>query len=150
MTTPSLIYGMGHAVYSLSDPRANIFKAFVESLSKEKGREDEFRLYSMVERLAPQVIAEERKIYKGVSANVDFYPALFTVCWIFPPSCLPPFSPSPGFPAGAPTGSRSWPMPERSSVPLINVFKRCGNTPPCLNGKNSCSYQPVLYPRGPA
>lgn len=64
---------MGHAVYSLSDPRANIFKAFVESLSKEKGREDEFRLYSMVERLAPQVIAEERKIYKGVSANVDFY-----------------------------------------------------------------------------
>ena len=68
-----LIYGMGHAVYSLSDPRANIFKAFVESLSKEKGREDEFRLYSMVERLAPQVIAEERKIYKGVSANVDFY-----------------------------------------------------------------------------
>ena len=45
----------------------------MESLSKEKGREDEFRLYSMVERLAPQVIAEERKIYKGVSANVDFY-----------------------------------------------------------------------------
>ena len=68
-----LIYGMGHAVYSLSDPRANIFKAFVESLSKEKGRMEEFQLYSMVERLAPQVIAEERKIYKGVSANVDFY-----------------------------------------------------------------------------
>ncbi|MCI9384498.1 MAG: citrate synthase, partial [Lachnospiraceae bacterium] len=68
-----LIYGMGHAVYSLSDPRANIFKSFVESLSKEKNRMDEFRLYSMVERLAPQVIAEERQIYKGVSANVDFY-----------------------------------------------------------------------------
>lgn len=68
-----LIYGMGHAVYSLSDPRANIFKSFVESLSKEKGREEEFRLYSMIERLAPQVIGEERKIYKGVSANVDFY-----------------------------------------------------------------------------
>ena len=68
-----LIYGMGHAVYSLSDPRANIFKSFVESLSKEKGRMDEFRLYSMVERLAPQVIAQERQIYKGVSANVDFY-----------------------------------------------------------------------------
>ena len=68
-----LIYGMGHAVYSLSDPRANIFKAFVESLSKEKGRMEEFQLYSMVERLAPQVIAEDRKIYKGVSANVDFY-----------------------------------------------------------------------------
>lgn len=68
-----LIYGMGHAVYSLSDPRANVFKAFVESLSKEKGREEEFNLYSKVEELAPQVIAKERKIYKGVSANVDFY-----------------------------------------------------------------------------
>lgn len=68
-----LIYGMGHAVYSLSDPRANIFKSFVESLSKEKGRKEEFELYSMVERLAPEIIAEERQIYKGVSANVDFY-----------------------------------------------------------------------------
>ncbi len=68
-----LIYGMGHAVYSISDPRANIFKGFVQSLSEEKGRQEEFKLYSMVEKLAPQVIAEERKIYKGVSANVDFY-----------------------------------------------------------------------------
>ena len=68
-----LIYGMGQAVYSLSDPRANIFKKFVKSLSEEKGREDEYMLYSLVEQLAPQVIAEERKIYKGVSANVDFY-----------------------------------------------------------------------------
>ena len=68
-----LIYGMGHAVYSLSDPRANIFKSFVERLSKEKGREDEFKLYSMVEQLAPKIIGEERQIYKGVSANVDFY-----------------------------------------------------------------------------
>lgn len=68
-----LIYGMGHAVYSLSDPRANVFKSFVENLSREKGREAEFDLYSRVERLAPQVIAKERKVYKGVSANVDFY-----------------------------------------------------------------------------
>ncbi len=68
-----LIYGMGHAVYSLSDPRANVFKAFVEKLSKAKGREDEFNLYSKVEELAPIVIGEKRKIYKGVSANVDFY-----------------------------------------------------------------------------
>ena len=68
-----LIYGMGHAVYSLSDPRANIFKRFVEKLSTEKGKEDEFRLYSLIERLAPEIIAEERKIYKGVSANIDFY-----------------------------------------------------------------------------
>jgi citrate synthase len=68
-----LIYGMGHAVYSLSDPRANIFKHFVENLSKEKGRLDEYRLYSSVQRLAAKVIADERKIYKGVSANIDFY-----------------------------------------------------------------------------
>ena len=64
---------MGHAVYSISDPRANVFRKFVKSLSEEKGREKEFGLYSAVERLAPQIIAEERKIYKGVSANVDFY-----------------------------------------------------------------------------
>lgn len=68
-----LIYGMGHAIYSLSDPRANVFKSFVKNLSEEKGLHDEFELYSMVERLAPEVIGEERKIYKGVSANVDFY-----------------------------------------------------------------------------
>jgi citrate synthase len=68
-----LIYGMGHAVYSKSDPRAQVFKSFVKSLSAEKGREDEFALYSMVERLAPEVIAGERRIYKGVCANVDFY-----------------------------------------------------------------------------
>ena len=68
-----LIYGMGHAVYSLSDPRAKILKAFVESLSKEKGREEEFQLYSSVARLAQEVIGQERHIYKGVSANVDFY-----------------------------------------------------------------------------
>ena len=68
-----LIYGMGHAVYSLSDPRANVFKKFVKSLSEEKGLDKEFKLYSLVERLAPEVIAEERRIYKGVSANVDFY-----------------------------------------------------------------------------
>lgn len=68
-----LIYGMGHAVYSISDPRAKVFKSFVEKLSAEKGREDEFALYSLVERLAPEVIAAERRIYKGVCANVDFY-----------------------------------------------------------------------------
>ncbi len=68
-----LIYGIGHAVYSLSDPRAKIMSGFVEGLSKEKGRGDEFLLYSNVERLAVKLITQERKIYKGVSANVDFY-----------------------------------------------------------------------------
>ena len=68
-----LIYGMGHAVYSLSDLRARVFKSFVERLAVAKGREKDFALYSMVENLAPEVIAEKRHIYKGVSANVDFY-----------------------------------------------------------------------------
>ena len=68
-----LIYGMGHAVYSLSDPRAVVFKSFVESLAKEKDRMEDYQLYSTIERLAPEVIADKRKIYKGVSANVDFY-----------------------------------------------------------------------------
>ena len=68
-----LIYGMGHAVYSLSDPRAQVFKGFVEQLAAAKGREKDFALYSMIERVAPEVISEKARIYKGVSANVDFY-----------------------------------------------------------------------------
>lgn len=71
-----LIYGMGHAVYSISDPRANVLKQYVRSLSEEKNMQEEFALYEMVERLAPEIIARERKIYKGVSANVDFYSGL--------------------------------------------------------------------------
>lgn len=68
-----LIYGVGHAIYSKSDPRAVILKSFVEKLSVEKGLEKEFALYSLVERLAPEIIARERQMYKGVSINVDFY-----------------------------------------------------------------------------
>lgn len=68
-----LIYGMGHAVYSLSDPRANIFKRYVGLLSKEKNCFKEYELYSKIAKLAPEVIAEKRKIYKGVSPNIDFY-----------------------------------------------------------------------------
>lgn len=68
-----LIYGIGHAIYSVSDPRARIFKEYVSKLAAEKGRTDEFKLYSSVEALAPQIIGRERNMYKGVSANVDFY-----------------------------------------------------------------------------
>lgn len=68
-----LIYGMGHAVYSISDPRANIFQAFVGKLSEEKHMEKEYKLYMDVAEIAKEVIAEKRKIYKGVSPNVDFY-----------------------------------------------------------------------------
>ncbi|HIS53169.1 MAG TPA: citrate/2-methylcitrate synthase [Candidatus Onthomonas avicola] len=68
-----LIYGMGHAVYSLSDPRAEVFKSFVHRLADAKGRQKDFAFYSMIDRLAPEVIREHRHIYKGVSTNVDFY-----------------------------------------------------------------------------
>ena len=68
-----LIYGMGHAIYSLSDPRAEVFKGLVKKLAFAKGREEDFNLYSTIEKLAPKVIAEKRRIYKGVSMNVDFY-----------------------------------------------------------------------------
>lgn len=68
-----LIYGMGHAVYSISDPRAKIFKSFVEKLAAEKGMEREFDLYTRVERLAPEIINAKRKTYKAISANIDFY-----------------------------------------------------------------------------
>ncbi|MDE6104044.1 MAG: citrate/2-methylcitrate synthase, partial [Oscillospiraceae bacterium] len=68
-----LIYGMGHAVYSLSDPREVIFKGFVEKLAKEKGRDKDMALYNNIEKIAPKLIAQERQIFKGVSPNVDFY-----------------------------------------------------------------------------
>ena len=68
-----LIYGMGHAVYSLSDPRERVFKSYVEKLAAEKGRDQDLLLYENIENIAPRVIAERRKIYKGVSPNVDFY-----------------------------------------------------------------------------
>ena len=71
-----LIYGMGHAVYSKSDPRADILKDCAKMLAVEKGYEEDFALYETVADLAPQIIAEKRKMYKGVSANVDFYSGL--------------------------------------------------------------------------
>ncbi len=71
-----LIYGIGHAVYSISDPRALILRNHVEELAQEKGMEKEYQLYANVEKLAPQAIGELRQIYKGVSANVDFYSGL--------------------------------------------------------------------------
>ena len=68
-----LVYGMGHAIYSLSDPREQVLKRFVEALAKAKGRTEDLALYTNIEKIAPRVIAEERKIYKGVCPNVDFY-----------------------------------------------------------------------------
>lgn len=68
-----LIYGMGHAVYSLSDPRERVFKKYVENLAEEKGMQEDMELYQNIEEIAPRVIAKKRRIYKGVSPNVDFY-----------------------------------------------------------------------------
>ena len=68
-----LIYGMGHAVYSISDPRADVFKGYVEKLATAKGKQKEYKLYTDVERISKELIMEKRKIYKGVSANVDFF-----------------------------------------------------------------------------
>lgn len=85
-----LIYGVGHAVYSKSDPRAVIFKNFVEKLSIEKGLQKEFNLYSLVEKLAPEIISEERPIYKGVSVNVDFYSGFVYKMLGLPPELFTP------------------------------------------------------------
>ena len=85
-----LIYGMGHAVYSISDPRADIFKGFVKKLAKEKGHEAEYGLYEKVEHLAPVIIGEKRKMYKGVNANVDFYSGLVYSMLDLPPALYTP------------------------------------------------------------
>jgi citrate synthase len=85
-----LIYGVGHAVYSVSDPRTLILREHAEELAKEKGMEDEFRLHAKVEKLAPEVIGKTRKIYKGVSANVDFYSGFVYKMMGIPPELFTP------------------------------------------------------------
>lgn len=85
-----LIYGMGHAIYSVSDPRAEIFKQFVAQLAEEKGYTKEYALYEKVEHMAPKVIGEKRKIYKGVNANVDFYSGLVYGMLDLPPELYTP------------------------------------------------------------
>ncbi len=85
-----LIYGMGHAVYSVSDPRACVIRKYVEQLAAEKNMDDEYELYSRVEKLAPEIIADKRKIYKGVSANVDFYSGLVYNMLGIPPEMFTP------------------------------------------------------------
>lgn len=85
-----LIYGMGHAVYSLSDPRTVILREHAAQLAREKGLEDECRLYLKVEQLAPEVITKVRKMYKGVSANVDFYSGFVYRMLNIPPELYTP------------------------------------------------------------
>ena len=71
-----LVYGIGHAVYSISDPRADILREYAEKLANAKGLQADYEYYEKVARIAPEVIGEKRKMYKGVSANVDFYSGL--------------------------------------------------------------------------
>ncbi|MCI8835962.1 MAG: citrate/2-methylcitrate synthase [Ruminococcus sp.] len=85
-----LIYGMGHAIYSVSDPRADIFKRFVKQLAREKGHEEEYALYEKVEHMAPEIIGEKRRMYKGVNANVDFYSGLVYSMLDLPPALYTP------------------------------------------------------------
>ena len=85
-----LIYGMGHAIYSVSDPRADIFKRFVKQLAREKGHQEEYALYEKVEHMAPEIIGEKRRMYKGVDANVDFYSGLVYSMLDLPPALYTP------------------------------------------------------------
>ena len=85
-----LIYGMGHAIYSISDPRADIFKRFVKQLAREKGHQEEYALYEKVEHMAPEIIGEKRRMYKGVNANVDFYSGLVYSMLDLPPALYTP------------------------------------------------------------
>ena len=85
-----LIYGMGHAVYSMSDPREEVLNSFVEKLAKEKDMERDYILYKNVEELAPEAIAETRRIFKGVSPNVDFYSGLVYKMLNIPPELYTP------------------------------------------------------------
>ena len=85
-----LIYGMGHAIYSMNDPRADVLKGLVKQLAKEKGKEAEYALYETVEYMAPEIIAEKRRMYKGVNANVDFYSGLLYSMLELPPELYTP------------------------------------------------------------
>ena len=114
-----LIYGMGHAVYTLSDPRCVILKEYAKKLSAEKHREKEFARYESVERIAGECIAKKRRLLKPVCANVDSTAVSSTQCLAFQKSSTPRSLLSPVSPAGPHTGSKSLSTKERSSVRLI-------------------------------
>lgn len=102
-----LIYGMGHAVYSLSDPREQVFRKFVEELAHNKGKDKDLMLYENIEKIAPMLIARERKIYKGVSPNVDFYSGFVYEMLGIPRELYTPLLPLQELPDGAPTEWRN-------------------------------------------
>ena len=85
-----LIYGVGHAVYSLSDPRSKVLKGFVEKLAEANGMTEEFKLYNRIEKLAPELIMQRRKVFKGVCVNVDFYSGFVYRMLGLPPELFTP------------------------------------------------------------
>lgn len=103
-----LIYGMGHAVYSLSDPRERVFRSYVEHLAEAKGRQKDMNLYNMIEEVAPELIAEKRHIFKGVSPNVDFTVVSYMKCLAFRRNCIHHCLPLQELQDGVHTGWRSW------------------------------------------
>ena len=137
-----LIYGFGHAVYSISDPRERIFKAFVSQLAAEKGMLDELGLYEKVEKLAPEVIAAKRHIYKGVSPNVDFYSG-----FVYGRNCIRRSLRLRGLQAGVRTGSKSLSVWEKSSVPpMCRLWKNSSHR--LVPNEPCCEKNPRGDPRG--
>lgn len=118
-----LIYGMGHAVYSISDPRAEIFKGLVQNLAKEKQRMPEFELYSMVERLAPEVIAKERKFIKVLVQMWTFTVDSYIVCWIYRLNCIRQFLQLQELQVGVHIVLKKLLMKERLFVQLISLYQ---------------------------
>ncbi len=104
-----LIYGVGHAVYTMSDPRAVILKEYARSLSEEKGLTAEFELYNTVERLAVELPTKRKRLSKLICINVDFYSGfVYSMLGKSPNSCIRRYLPLPVFPAGVHTGLKSW------------------------------------------
>jgi citrate synthase len=119
-----LIYGIGHAVYSISDPRALIFKDHVEKLARANGMDEEYELYAKVERLGPEIISRERKMYKGVSANVDFYSGFVYRMLGNPMELFTPLFAISASRAGVRIASRSWSTTGKSSVPPTRALRQ--------------------------
>ena len=121
---------MGHAVYSLSDPREVVFKGYVEQLAHEKGRDKDLALYNKIEHMAPQLIAEERKIFKGVSPNVDFYSGFVYDMLGIPMELYTPLFAVARVMAGAPTALKSCSAQTRSSARLQEPWRHPRIYPP--------------------
>ena len=117
-----LIYGMGHAVYTLSDPREVILKKFARKLAEEKGMMEEFALYELVERLGSRLVMEQRKCLKMCAPMWIFTAVLYILCWASPRNCSHLFLPLPEFPDGALTVWKKSLTLARSSVLHINMW----------------------------